>query len=136
MFENLITDRTQNDVDTGTKKGYYDIDDLNRVETAVEDAAKYLTDNGYPTNVKTKKDWTYNSFPTESEMSRYFANIKKIKSQTGIPDRLFNIVDTVGKLGWNEANEIEKLLKFSIEIMDKINNQQLYSGTFYAGEEW
>lgn len=136
MFENLITDRTQNDVDTGTKKGYYDIEDRNRVETAVEEAAQYLTNNGYPTNVNVKKDWNYNSFPTESEMSRYFANVKKIKSQIAIPDKLFNIVDTVGKLGWNEANEIEKLLKFSIEIMDKINNQQLYSGTFYAGEEW
>lgn len=136
MFENLITDRTQNDVDTGTKKGYYDIEDRNRVETAVEEAAQYLTDGGYPTNVNVKKDWTYNSFPTESEMSRYFANVKKIKSQTGIPDRLFNIVNTVNKLGWKEANDIEKLLKFSVEIMDKINSQQIYAGTFFAGEEW
>lgn len=136
MFENLITDRTQNDVDTDTKKGYYDINDRNRVETAVEEAAQYLTNNGYPTNVNVKKDWNYNYFPTESEMSRYFANVKKIKSQTGIPDRLFNIVDTVSKLGWKEANDIEKLLKFSVEIMDKINSQQLYAGTFFAGEEW
>lgn len=51
-MDNLITDRTYNDVILGTDKGYYNYTDLNRVEEATAELAQLLTAQGYYTAVE------------------------------------------------------------------------------------
>lgn len=48
-FSTLITDRTQNDVENKTKKGYYNAEDLNRVTAAMEYLSELLEGYGYQT---------------------------------------------------------------------------------------
>lgn len=48
MFEDLITDRTLEDVQNRTAKGHYNATDLNRVEHAVKEISELLTKEAYP----------------------------------------------------------------------------------------
>ena len=48
MFEDLITDRTLEDVQNRTAKGHYNASDLNRVEHAVKEISELLTKEAYP----------------------------------------------------------------------------------------
>ena len=48
-FSTLVTDRTQSDVQNGTKKGYYNAEDLNRVTACMDYLNEVLTRLGYET---------------------------------------------------------------------------------------
>ena len=48
MFEDLITDRTLEDVQNRTSKGHYNASDLNRVEHAAKQISEMLTKEAYP----------------------------------------------------------------------------------------
>lgn len=48
MFEDLITDRTLEDVQNRTAKGHYNATDLNRVEHAANQISEMLTKEAYP----------------------------------------------------------------------------------------
>lgn len=48
MFEDLITDRTLEDVQNRTAKGHYNATDLNRVEHAAKQISELLTKEAYP----------------------------------------------------------------------------------------
>jgi hypothetical protein len=65
-FSTLITDRTLDDVMTGTDKGYYNATDLNRVGEAVESIAGRFTGYGYAVEVSPKADWSKSDTPTAS----------------------------------------------------------------------
>ncbi|MDD3041033.1 hypothetical protein, partial [Bacteroides sp.] len=67
FLPDMIYDRTQTDVDNKTAKGYYNISDLNRVETAAEYIATLLTKEGYVVTITVKKDWAITDFPTATE---------------------------------------------------------------------
>lgn len=130
-MENLIFDRTQNDLDQGTTKGYYNYTDLNRVESWCEYLAILLTSYSYPVSISIKKDWTMTDLPNVNDMERIRSNVDKIKiafhAYTEIPENLDYM--TIEK-----ANSIEKIL---VEIDTLISNmvyQFLYSGEIYAEE--
>lgn len=135
-FSTLITDRTKADVDRGTEKGYYNYTDLNRVETATAETAVILNDNGHPTTLQPQKTWAKEDFWTETEITRYLDNVKYCKNQLGIPDDFFGLPETMDGLTWQGANAIEKSLEKTVEFVAKIEEQQIYAGTFNAGEEW
>lgn len=48
LFEDLITDRTLEDVQNRTSKGHYNASDLNRVEHAAKQISEMLTKEAYP----------------------------------------------------------------------------------------
>lgn len=134
----LITDRTESDVLLGNAKGVYSYADLNRVESAAAMIAEQITELGFALQLQTKTDWNLPgnfsawNWPVESQMRRYLQNIADIK-------RLFvistQIPETMDKLDWNGANNIEKVLQVAFSRITGIKQSYRYSGEIYAGEE-
>ena len=134
----LITDRTESDVLLGNSKGVYSYADLNRVESAAAMIAEQITELGFALQLQTKTDWDLPgnfsawNWPVESQMRRYLQNIADIK-------RLFvistQIPETMDKLDWNGANNIEKVLQIAFSRIAGIKQSYRYSGEIYAGEE-
>lgn len=134
----LITDRTESDVLLGNLKGVYSYADLNRVESAAAMIAEQITELGFALQLQTKTDWDLPgnfsawNWPVESQMRRYLQNIADIK-------RLFvistQIPETMDKLDWNGANNIEKVLQIAFSRIAGIKQSYRYSGEIYAGEE-
>lgn len=134
----LITDRTESDVLLGNSKGVYSYADLNRVESAAAMIAEQITELGFALQLQTKTDWYLPgnfsawNWPVESQMRRYLQNIADIK-------RLFvistQIPETMDKLDWNGANNIEKVLQIAFSRITGIKQSYRYSGEIYAGEE-
>lgn len=134
----LITDRTESDVLLGNSKGVYSYADLNRVESAAAMIAEQITELGFALQLQTKTDWDLPenfsawNWPVESQMRRYLQNIADIK-------RLFvistQIPETMDKLDWNGANNIEIVLQIAFSRITGIKQSYRYSGEIYAGEE-
>lgn len=134
-MDNLITDRTYNDVILGTDKGYYNYTDLNRVEEATAELAQLLTAQGYYTTVEPynkSTGWETQDIPTVQQMTRYLNNVKlcvkQFNAATGIelPESM-ELLDYIG------ANNIEKVLLKINELLNYMIEVLRYSGTFYSG---
>lgn len=134
----FITDRTESDVLLGNEKGTYSFTDLNRVEFAVSQIAEQITELGYTIRLKTKTDWSLpgdfsvESWPTESQMRRYLQNISDIRKVFLISTQ---VPETMEKLDWDGANNIEKVLQTAFSRIAGIKQSYRYSGEIYAGEE-
>lgn len=134
----LITDRTEMDVISGTPKGVYSVTDLNRVENAVKEIGFMLSDLGFAVALKTKTDWSIindfsiNSWPVETQMQRYLSNIDAIKKTLSIQ---IQIPKTMDLLNWSSANNIERVLQTAYTRIEGIKNSYRYSGELIAGED-
>lgn len=134
----LITDRTRDDVLLGNEKGVYGCTDLNRVEQAVADIGAAYPRLGYGDIPVTKTDWglpgdfSPESWPTQAQMDRYLANVRRIRDRfcSGASLPL-----TMAGLDWQGANEIEKALDRAQRAVQGIEDAWRYSGELYAGEE-
>jgi hypothetical protein len=130
-MENLIFDRTQNDVEQGTSKGYYNYTDLNRVEAWCEYLANLLTSYSYQVSITIKKDWAMIDLPNTDDMERIRSNVNAIKTAfhayTNIPENLEYM--TIEK-----ANAIEKILNEIDFLTKNMISCFRYSNTFNAGE--
>lgn len=130
-MENLIFDRTKNDVEQGTSKGYYNYTDLNRVEAWCEYLANLLTSYSYPVSITIKKDWAMTDLPNVNDMERIRSNVDKIKiafhAYTDVPENLNYM--TIEK-----ANAIEKILNEIDSLSKNMISCFRYSNTFNAGE--
>ena len=72
----LVFDRAEQDVLSGTKKGFYNAADLNRVGEAEVDLAALCRELGHACAVSPKTDWTVADIPTQVQMqtlSRFHA---------------------------------------------------------------
>lgn len=104
VFESLVFDRTQQDLDNDTDKAYIAYTDLNRIEDACENLARLF---GVKIN---KKVWKIEDFRTEAEMERLLRNIKTVR------DAYFSKQSTPAnpvKITYQsiyQANDIEKIL--------------------------
>lgn len=130
-MENLIFDRTQNDLDQGTTKGYYNYTDLNRVESWCEYLANLLTSYSYSVSITIKKNWNMSDLPNTTDMERIRSNINALKTAfyayTDVPENLNYM--TIEK-----ANDIEKILSEIDNLIKNMINCFRYSNTFSAGE--
>ena len=128
---NLITDRTQADVDYAARlnaagwdgmtedertqwnlglKGTYNAADLNRVGNAVNYVAGRLEGAGYSVPVDPKIDWIESDIPTESSMVRYLDDVETIRNTlTVLPDTP-EVPEDMAGLTYEEANDIERIL--------------------------
>lgn len=120
------------------EKGTYGYTDLNRVERAVSDIAEIAPKLGISLDVDTiKTDWGVPAvfpvnFPTESEMKRFILNIQTVKRAFGITAP---IPDSMRRLTWSGANNIEKVLESAIRIADQTIPNFIFCGELIAGEE-
>lgn len=144
---NLITNRTQDDVDrlvllTGKirageqtedemaeylagMRGAYNYTDLNRVEQAVAHIADKL---GITLNVKT--DWTAQDVMTTSEAARYLDNIAILRSY-GHTGKTPAAPVTMQGLTYRVANDIEQILLDAETVFDSLT----FCGDIFCGEE-
>lgn len=130
-MNNLIYDRTQQDIIKRTAKGYYNYTDLNRIEAWCEYLSNTLNSYAYPVHIKIKTDWTIFNFPIQSEMERIRSNIRTLKnaffSFTKIPENL-------EKMTFIKANDIEKILYEINTLIENMISQFFYCGEIYSGE--
>lgn len=152
---NLITDRTQADVDrhaelkakglrgmtTAEKaewetslKGGYNYTDMNRVENAVEYVANRLTEAGYVVSPVVKKNWTASDKPTLVDIKRYMKNISDIRSALTIFTTTPEAPTTEKHLTYQMANDMEQILIDVDDLVSRMASAYFYSGDLYSGE--
>lgn len=152
----LITDRTQGDVDRtvylkakhwqdmtaeersewlSPSKGAYNASDLNRVETAVRYVVNQMIALGYPISLSTFTSWSRNSKPNANDLKRYFDNVAKLRA-------MFPVYSTtpatpssnMATFNHEKANDLEKILLDVEDLLIKMAAAWFYTGDLYMGE--
>ena len=152
---NLITDRTQADVDRYAElrlkylsgmtadekaewetqlKGAYNYTDMNRVESAVEYVANRLTEAGYVVIPVIKKNWSKTDKPTLEDFNRYMKNISDIRSALTTYETTPDAPTTRKKLSFQVANDIEQILTDVDDLISKMISAYFCLGDLYSGE--
>ena len=152
---NLITDRTQTDVDRHAElkakgwqgmtddeksewetslKGAYNYTDMNRVESAVEYVSNRLTEAGYVVTPIVKKNWNRTDKPTLSDLQRYMKNIADIRAALATFSTTPEAPSTEKKLTYQMANAMEQILIDVDDLITRMINAYFYSGDLYSGE--
>lgn len=154
MSLNLITDRTQTDVDNAYAeieaakeslkngnpipksyfdglRGCYSYIDFNRVESAVDNIYKRLNDIGFDISITTKTNWKLGDNPT-SELSRYLSNITELRSKLTLYATTPQAPDDFNP--YTKANDIEKILQDIDIVIEVIHNSWYYSGETFSAE--
>lgn len=152
---NLITDRTQADVDRVRQlarkgfgnmtadektewlnglKGAYNASDLNRVGAAVAYVAGRLKGYGYVVSVSPRQDWQVTDIPTQESMTAYLADVATLRAVLTVAADTPEVPEDMERLTWQEANDIEKILVDVDELLTRMAAAWFYSGDLYAGE--
>ena len=152
---NLITDRTQADVDYAVRlsqkgwsgmtaeekadwesnlKGTYNASDLNRVGNAVTYVAGRLTEAGYFVPVSPKIDWTESDIPKESDMQTYLEDVEILRSALTVLPETPEVPEDMEGLTYEEANDIERILLAVDDLITKMINSYFYSNEIFSGE--
>ena len=130
IIDELVTDRTQEDVDLVTSlaskwldgtitsaekttwlaglKGAYNYTDLNRVGEAVEYVADILNSSGRSITVTAKQDWEMEDIPTTTQMTAYLADLTILKSS--VSGASGTAPTSMDYLTYEKANAIEQLI--------------------------
>lgn len=133
-FSTLITDRTLDDVMTGTDKGYYNATDLNRVGEAVESIAGRFTGYGYAVEVSLNTDWSESDTPTARQMETYRGNIASLRAVIAVLASTPKTPETMRFLDYLKANDIERILQDLDTLITNMEQAWFFSGDLYAGE--
>ena len=152
---NLITDRTQADVDRYLElkakgfhrmteaekaewetdlKGSYNHTDMNRVESAVEYVANRLTEAGYGVIPVIKKTWSVTDKPTHEDLKRYMKNVSDIRAVLTTFETTPDAPTTEKRLSFQAANALEQILTDVDDLISRMVSIYFYSGDLYSGE--
>jgi hypothetical protein len=152
---NLITDRTQADVDRYAElqakgwrgmtdeeksewktslKGAYNLTDMNRVESAVEYVANRLTEAGYVVLPIVKKDWNGSDKPALDDIKRYMKNIADIRAALATFSTTPEAPTTKKRLTYQMANDMEQILMDVDDLISRMVSAYFYSNDLYSGE--
>lgn len=157
MLLNLITDRTQADVElvnairtrlythsatasdlalwnSASLKGSYNVTDLNRVGHAVKYLTMCLVDLGYHVSTHPKTDWVETDIPTQVELQRYLRDVATLKSAVPMPATAPSLPSSMLKLDYVQANSIEVTLQLIETWLNRFAEATMYSGDVYSGE--
>lgn len=124
----LITDRTAQDVSTGTEKGFYNVSDVQRVNSYIEYLSDVLELN------LTVTDVSLGQALTRAQMNAILDNINTIRAAWYVAS---DTPQTPLPVAWNyaKANNIEKILQALYDFAISVKLDKLYSGTFRAGHQ-
>lgn len=124
--DKLIFDRTPDDLEDKTPKGYYNISDIKRINSYIEYLAVNLN--------LTLEILTPNlgEALTRAKIQGIIDNVNAIRKVWYVAE---DTPATPIATDWdyNKANNIEKILQHLYDFMISIKNDKLYSGTFKAG---
>lgn len=129
VIDELIYDRTENDIYNDTEKAYIDYNDLNRIERAVKFISDLLNEYGYTNNTNNKIDWEMRDFRTKKQANRIknnYINIKSAFDKFVVPDFEWSSID--------EANDIERILWDINYKIGNIYNYSIHSGVANLGQ--
>lgn len=151
----LITDRTQQDVDSLREltskrlenmtaaeitewlkphKGAYNYTDLNRVEAAVAYLGERLNQHGYHIGLLETKVWGMNDVPTLADMARYLTNVRQIRFAFVTLDTTPAAPLSLERMTYQSANNIEQILHDVDVLLNNMILSMNYSGEIYGGE--
>ena len=124
----LVTDRTSQDVATRTQKGFYNVSDVQRVNSYIQYLSDVLGLN------LTVTDVSLGQALTREQMNDILNNINAIRAVWYVAS---DTPQTPISVNWNyqKANNIEKILKALDEFYQSSQIDKLYSGTFRAGNQ-
>ena len=124
----LITDRTSQDVATRTQKGFYNVSDVQRVNSYVQ----YLSD-GLGLNLSVE-DVSLGQALTRAQMDDIINNVNAIRAAWYVAS---DTPQTPIAVNWDyvKANNIEKILLALDEFDQSSQIDKIYSGTFRAGNQ-
>ena len=127
-LDSLITDRTTQDVTTGTKKGFYNVSDIQRINSYIQYLSDVLGLNLTVTGV------SLGQALTRTQMQSIIDNVNAIRAAWYVAD---DTPQTPIAVNWDyvKANNIEKILKVLDEFYQSVQIDKLYSGTFRAGSQ-
>ena len=127
-LEPLITDRTTQDVATGTKKGHYNVSDIQRINSYIQYLSDVLGLN------LTVTDVSLGQALTRAQMQSIIDNVNAIRAVWYVAS---DTPITPIAVNWDyvKANNIEKILKVLDEFYQSVQIDKLYSGTFRAGHQ-
>lgn len=124
----LITDRTSQDVSTRTQKGFYNVSDVQRVNSYIQYLSDVLGLN------LTVTDVSFGQALTRAQIDAILSNINAIRAVWYVAD---DTPQTPIAVNWNyvKANNIEKILLALDEFYQSSQVDKIYSGTFRAGSQ-
>lgn len=127
-MDKLIFDRTQQDILNKTKKSYYNVDDLTRINSYIKLLSDYL---GLGLVIET---YTLGQIITLDNINLILNNIQTLK------DNWYVANDTpytpiANGYNYKSANDVEKILSDLNDFKISVESDFKYSGTFYSGEE-
>lgn len=156
-LENLITDRTSQDVDRvntlmakawqdmtpeeqaewlSPLKGAYNYTDLNRVGGALNYVRDRLAETGYlPADAFTaRENWSREEIPTTAEIADYLGHISIIREALAQFPTTPAPPTSPNSLDYAAANAIEQILVDVDALITLMVKAFFYSGDLYAGE--
>lgn len=133
MLDNMIYDRTAEDVANKTAKGLYRYTDLNRVQNAVTSIRQRYIDAGYTVTGYTLSTWTENAIPRYSQAKRYLNAVKALDGLVTLAERPA-LPTSMNALNYVGANNIEKFLYNIDEARDNLESAWWFSNEIISGE--
>lgn len=109
-IDNLIYDRTVQDVQDMTTKAYIDYQDLNRIELAIKWISYVLNQYGYRNVTHNKVNWCPGERRTDSEMERLRKNIAAIRAAYYTPPSTPQTPERITYTSIYQANFIEQII--------------------------
>lgn len=128
QLERLIFDRVPNDITARNKKGYYNYNDLNRIEIWCRYLEHWINENHYYLKIDTKINWCRNDFPTVSQLERIRNNIQVLKDAYYILNTTPATPVTLNQMTIYKANDIERILYDIDKILIHMCNNFIYCG--------
>lgn len=142
IMDTLITDRTEDDVDSGNAKGTYTAEDLNRVGAAMNYVADRLRDAGYDPHISPKTDWKDDDWVDPAAQAVYLGDLEELRKQftmlestPRVPPRILaTSINSGDGLTYGWANDIEQILVDIDDTLTRLQSSMFYSGELYSGE--
>lgn len=127
-LEPLIYDRTQQDVTERTKKGFYNVSDIQRINSYIE----YLSDVlGLNLSVE---DVSLGQALTRAQMNDILNDVNALRAAWYVSHETPPTPIAVN-WDWQKANDLEKILFSLNEFWQSKLRDKIYSGTFRAGSQ-
>lgn len=79
------------------------------------------------------KEWTTRDIPTISEMEEYLAQIRQVHEALSVPDGTPGVPESMDKLTYKEANDIEKILLSVSDTISRISLSSVQCGEIQSG---
>ena len=109
-IDNLIYDRTVQDVQDMSTKAYIDYQDLNRIELAIKWVSHVLNQYGYRNETHNKVNWKPEDRRTDSEMERLRDNLAAIRAAYYTPSSTPQTPERITYTSIYQANFIEQII--------------------------